>query len=278
MEYRPWVVDLSSQKAVRAAADELLGWSDVPTVDLMVNGAGIMGIQERTLTEDGIEAHFATNHVGHWLLTNLILPKLIKAAEGKPKGTVRVVNVSSGSPMVAAMRWSDMNFDKVNHTLPKAEQPPYEFIKVWGYKDPENMAYIPLEGYNQSKVANILFGIEATRRWYDKHGILVLGLHPGVISTELGRNFPKETVEAITGMAKGGMFSYKSLGAGGSTSLVAALDPKLGVGETKDGNENYGLYLDNCQISDGATPLAVSSSEAEKLWKVSEELVKQKFD
>ena len=278
VEYRPWVVDLSSQKSVRASAAELLSWSDVPEVDLMVNSAGVMGIQERTLTEDGIEAHFATNHIGHWLLTNLILPKLVTAAQGKPKGTVRVVNVSSRSPTVSVMRWSDMNFDKVNRELSEAEQPPYAFIKGWGYKDPENMSYIPIEGYSQSKVANVLFGIGATRRWYERHGILVLALHPGIISTELGRNFPQETLDSIKGMADSGVFTYKTLGAGASTSLVAALDPKLGPGETRDGKENYGAFLDNCQISVEARDQAVSSAEAEKLWKVSEELVKQKFE
>ncbi len=59
--------------------------------------------------------------------------------------------------------------------------------------------------------------------------------------------------------------------------MVAALDPKLGVGETRDGKENHGAYFVDCQISDAATPGAVSSDEAEKLWKLSEKLVKEEF-
>ena len=279
MSYRALQVDLSSQQSVRAAAAEVLVWFDVPVIDIIVNSAGVMGVQERTLTRDGIEMHFATNHIGHWLLTCLIVPKLIKAAQSNPKGTTRVVNVSSASPMASSMRWSDINFDKKNRDLPETEQPNYEWFRAWGYTDIEHVAYVPLDGYNRSKVANVLFGISANKRLYDKHGVLTLAVHPGVIQTELGRNFPAETIEAIKAMSDTGYFSYKTLGAGASTSVVAALDPKLGrgVGETKNGCENWGAYLVDCQISDQACPLAVSSKEAEKLWELSEKLVEQSF-
>ena len=205
------------------------------------------------------------------------MPKLLKAAEGGPKGATRIVNVSSGSPTVASMRWSDMNFEKINKDLPEAEQPPYHMHRRWGEKDPENSTYLPLEGYNQSKVANVLFSIAANKRLYEKHGILSLTVHPGVIPTELSRNALPETVQAIKSMVAHRTFAYKTLGAGASTSLVAALDPKLGPSETKGGKENWGVYFMDCQISDKATPLAESSEEAEKLWKLSEELVKEKF-
>ena len=66
-------------------------------------------------------------------------------------------------------------------------------------------------------------------------------------------------------------------GQGAATSLVAATDPKLGVSETKDGKEGYGAYLKDCQISQDAHPRAKSSKEAEKLWLLSEDLVKEKF-
>jgi NAD(P)-dependent dehydrogenase (short-subunit alcohol dehydrogenase family) len=180
VDYRALKLDLSNRDSVRSAAAEVLGWSDVPSIDLVVNSAGIMGIQERTLTSDGIELHFATNHIGHWLFTCLIMPKLIKAAQGSPKGATRVVNVSSGSPFMSGMRWSDMNFEKKNKDLPKEEQPAYEWFKVWGYSDMEDKTYIPLDGYNRSKVANVLFGIGANKRLYEKYGILMSAVHPGV--------------------------------------------------------------------------------------------------
>ncbi|KAJ4859845.1 short chain dehydrogenase domain-containing protein [Trichoderma breve] len=229
-------VDLSSQKSVRAAAAEVLAWSDVPAIDILVNSAGVMCPPERTLSVDGLEMHFATNHIGHWLFTCLIMPKLIKSAEGKPKGTTRIVNVTSLSPTVATMRW-----------------------KAWGFKDCEDKAYVPIDGYNRSKVANVLFSIGATKRLYEKYGILSLAVHPGVMPTDLGRAFTEEQRAALDVMRAKGMFLYQTLGSGASTSLVAALDPKLKAGETVDGKENYG------------------SSEAERLWALSEDLVKEKF-
>ncbi|KAI0542666.1 putative short-chain dehydrogenase [Xylaria digitata] len=278
VDYRPLIVDLSSQKSVRAAAANLLSWTDVPTIDIIVNSAGVMGIAERTLSEDGIEMHFATNHIGHWLLTCSLMPKLIKAAEKNPKGATRVVNVSSASPWFSTMRWSDTNFEKLNKDLPEAEQPNYGMVEMWGYKDVRNKSYFGLEGYNQSKVANVLFGVGANKRLYEKYGILTLALHPGVIATELGRYFPKENLDAIQAMYDAGLYPMKTLGGGASTSLVAALDPKLGPGETRNGQENYGIYLDDCQISDKALPGCVGSAEGERLWKLSEELVGEKFE
>jgi NAD(P)-dependent dehydrogenase (short-subunit alcohol dehydrogenase family) len=276
VDYRGLKLDLSSQKAVRAAAAELLSWDDIPTVDIVINSAGVMGVQQRTLTEDGIEMHFATNHIGHWLFSCLIMPKLIKASESNPKGATRIVNVSSGSPMFSTSRFSDINFDKKNKDLPQEEQPMYQLFEHWGYKDTENQAYVPLDGYNRSKVANVLFGIGATKRLYEKHGILATAVHPGVIPTDLGRSFPPETLEAISKMVENNVFKYKTLGAGASTTLVAALDPKLKV-EDKDGVENYGAFLNDCQIETKALPLAVSTKEADKLWDISQKLVKQEF-
>lgn len=129
MNYRPLILDLSSQKAVRAAASELLSWSDVPTIDIIVNSAGIMCLPERTLSEDGVEMQFATNHVGHFLFTCLIMPKLIKASEANSaRGATRIVNVTSLSPTWSRMRWSDTNFDKKNKDIPEEERPDYQVI------------------------------------------------------------------------------------------------------------------------------------------------------
>lgn len=65
----------------------------------------------------------------------MIIPKLIKAAESNRKGTTRIVKITSGSPFVSGMRWSDMNFDKKNKDLPEVKQPMYKFFEAWGYKD-----------------------------------------------------------------------------------------------------------------------------------------------
>lgn len=280
VNYHILKMDLSSQASVRAAAAELLSWSSIPTIDILINNAGIMMVPERTITDDGIEKHFATNHIGHFLLTCLIMPKLIAAAKDNPKGATRIVQVSSGSPTIAnGIRWSDMNFDNINKELPVDEQPAYFVHKLWGYVDPEEMSYIPLEGYNQSKIANLLFGIGINARLYEKFGILSTAVHPGVIKTELARDADPETMKAVRAMVEQGIFKYKSFGAGGSTSLVAALDPKLsvGVGEAKEGKENFGAFMADCQISGDAKDSTVSSAEAEKLWNLSEKLVKEVF-
>ncbi|KAJ5663301.1 hypothetical protein N7507_004032 [Penicillium longicatenatum] len=262
VNYRGLQIDLSSQRSVRKAAAEVLAWEDISAIDILINSAGVMGVQERTLTEDGIEMHFATNHIGHWLFTCLIMSKVIEASNHSPKGATRIVNVSSGSARVSNIRWSDINFDKKNNDLPEEEKPCEDILRAWGYKEIGDSSYIPLDGYNRSKVANVLFGIGVNRRLYDKYGIVSLAVHP-----------------AIKSMFESGVWSYKTLGAGASTSLVAALDPKLGniVGETKNGSENWGAFLDDCQVSGSAAPLAVSTAEAEKLWEVSEKLVGQSF-
>ncbi|KAI1819308.1 putative short-chain dehydrogenase [Xylaria intraflava] len=278
VDYRALVVDLSSQKSVRKAAAEVLSWTDIPTIDIVVNNAGVMGIAERTLSEDGVEMHFATNHIGHWLLTCSLMPKLIAAAKKNPKGTTRVVNVSSASPRLGGIRWSDMHFNKLNKDLPEDEQPNYELLEAWAYKNARDTAYQGLEAYNVSKVANVLFGVEANKRLYEKHGIFTVALHPGLIMTELGRSFPPENLAAVMSMLQSGIYVSKTLAAGTSTTLVAALDPKLGPGGTRNGKENYGAYMDDCQISEEALPRCVSSAQGERLWKLSEELVNEKFN
>ncbi|KAJ5626569.1 hypothetical protein N7528_003996 [Penicillium herquei] len=224
-------IDLSSQQSVREAADRLMSWTDIPSIDILINNAGIMGIQERTLSRDGIELHFATNHIGHWLFTCLIMPKLINSAETHPEGTTRIVNVTSASSTVSGMRWSDLNFNMKNKDLPKEEQPLYQWIEAWGYTDVENQSYNPLDGYNRSKVANVLSGIGLNQRLFEKYGIFSLSVHPGVIgTTELGRNFPSDTIEAVQAMSEMGVFDFKTAGAGAATSVVAALDPALAKG------------------------------------------------
>lgn len=207
------------------------------------------------------------------------MPKFIKAAEVTPKGSTRVINVSSLSPTVASMRWSDINFDKINKDLPQAEQPPYAMHKQWGFVDPEEKSYLPLEGYNQSKVANVLFGIALNKRLHETYGILSLALHPGVMQTELSRSFAPETMAAIGEFLKSGAIHVKTLGAGAATSVVTAVDPKLGlpVSKTEDGKTNLGAFFSDCQVNDKVNPSASSSAEAEKLWALSEDLVKEKF-
>lgn len=97
-------LDLSSLANVRAAAQEVLTWLDVPFIDILVNNAGIMATPF-SLSTDGYESQFASNHLGHFLFTNLIMPKILASL------TPRVVTVSSGGHRYGGVRFSDINFD-----------------------------------------------------------------------------------------------------------------------------------------------------------------------
>ena len=97
-------LDLGSLRAVREAAATVNSWEDVPAIDVLVNNAGIMAV-EYGLSMDGVEQQFATNHLGHFLLTNLIMEKLLKA-EGP-----RVVSVSSDGHRFGGVRFDDLGFD-----------------------------------------------------------------------------------------------------------------------------------------------------------------------
>lgn len=277
VDYRVLEVDLGKQQRVRKAAAELLAWTDIPTIDIVVNNAGIMNVAERTINEDGLEITWATNHIGHFLLTCLVMPKILKAAQNNAKGTTRIINVTSRSPTVTVPRFSDLNFEVLNRDLPQAEQPAYHMHRMFGQQDTENKAYVPVEAYSQSKVGNVLFSVGLNQRLFEKYGVLSLAVHPGIIKTELSREATAETKQAIDAMG----IDWRTLGAGASTSLTAATDPKLGLPVAKptgsDGKENVGIFLMDCQISDTTKPGAASSANAERIWKISEDQVKEQF-
>jgi len=98
-------LDLSSQSQVRDAAREVNGYQE--QIDVLVNNSGIMAVPFQ-LIEDGIESQFATNHIGHFLLTNLIVNKLKTSSDGKPAS--RIVNISSNGYRLSPIRFDDWNF------------------------------------------------------------------------------------------------------------------------------------------------------------------------
>ncbi|RFU81794.1 hypothetical protein TARUN_384 [Trichoderma arundinaceum] len=294
-------LDLNSQKGARAAAATLNGWDDVPAIDILVNNAGIMNVPTLQLNEDGIERHFATNHVGHFLFTNLIIGKLIAAAQkpGAIKGATRVVNVSSLGANYSPIRYSDINWEKVNSTLPQVEQPDYVGLtRLWGAdaEAAKSESYSSTGAYGQSKTANALFSLGLNERLYGKYGILSFSVHPGTIITELGREVPTDDYKKrLETFRKLGMV-FKELSAGASTSLVAAVDPALTLPTKRpltseedlaktslqvkgeDGEwEGRGVYLSDCQIHENTKVWYTSWSQGEKLWAKSEEIVGQKF-
>jgi NAD(P)-dependent dehydrogenase (short-subunit alcohol dehydrogenase family) len=101
------VTDLDAQVSVRKAAAEIN--ASVEKIDYLINNAGIMACPYRK-TEDGTESQFATNHVGHFLLTNLLMGKILKAGRG-----ARIVNVGSVGHLVG-MKWNwDFDVSAASH-------------------------------------------------------------------------------------------------------------------------------------------------------------------
>ncbi|KAK0724459.1 hypothetical protein B0H67DRAFT_641000 [Lasiosphaeris hirsuta] len=250
-------LDLGSQKSIRAAAAEVAKLTD--KVDILVNNAGIV-VTTRQATPEGIEQQFGTNHIGPFLLTNLLLPLLRNAAKTSPPGATRVVNLSSAGHRLSPIRFSDYNFEK-------DEVPPEEdhFKPLPGaFANTTPDGYNGIVAYAHSKTANILFTLYLQKN-LPKLGIAAYVVHPGTIETDLSRNQDDELTAQFYKVAK----FWKTADQGSSTTLVAAVDPAL--------NEIKGLYLSDCQIAE-PFPHASDPTAADRLWKLSEELVGEQFD
>ena len=273
VEYRALQVDLSSQPSVHHAAEEVMGWGDIPTIDIIVNNAGTMNITDRTITADGVELTMATNYVGHFLLTNLLMPKVIAAAKSSPKGQVRIVNLASSGIVVSGVRFSDLLYEKPASELPKPDEyPNIEMMKMFDLPVSEETAYFGTIAYGASKTATVLFSVGLNAVLYDKYGILSFAVNPGEIRTELGRNTDPPLLKKMLEVAEKRGMAWKSLQQGCSTTLVAATDDKLGL-PAEDGK---GTFLSDCQVKD--TPAyAVKREYARKLWEVSEGWTGEKF-
>jgi NAD(P)-dependent dehydrogenase (short-subunit alcohol dehydrogenase family) len=229
---------------------------------ILLNNAGIMG---GPLVRDarGYESQFATNHLGHFQLTLGLLPAL-RAAHG-----ARVVNVTSGGHRLSDIRWDDPHF---------------------------TTSYEPMLGYGQSKTANVLFAVELDRRWV-ADGIRGYAVHPGVIiGTDLGPARPEDGT-AVTDDQQRAMGLIDDAGQpiidpdrgtktpqqGASTSVFAATSQLLadiGGVYLKDNDIspldtprpiNFGAEQD---IPADVLPHAVNPESAQRLWELSEQLLK----
>ncbi|KAF4314099.1 Short-chain dehydrogenase/reductase SDR [Botryosphaeria dothidea] len=253
-------LDLLSQASVRRAAADI---SDcVPRLDVLINNAGMV-TQTRRTSPEGVEAQFATNHLGPFLLTNLLAPKLLAAAADAPApGATRVVNVSSLGLRLSPVRFHDYNVEGGVELPPDERGPPDEALPPAFTRDVDG--YRGFVAYGQSKTANVLFAVGLTDRLRAK-GVVAYGLHPGSIWTNLSRDLNEDGYAAIEGTAS----DWKSPDEGASTIIVAAFDPAL--------NEPAGSFLSDCQYYD-APAYATDPEIAERLWNLSEELVKENFE
>lgn len=270
-------MDLSSQKSVRKAAEVVVRWEDVEEVDTLVNNAGVMAIMERQVSKEGVEMQFATNHLGHWLFTNLIRGKLIAAAEKQSNkiGAVRVINVSSTGYMFGPVRFSDVNFKKTKAEVPQVEWPDYAQMEQLGLAwEDASQTYNPYAAYAQSKTANILFSLQLQKLALEKYGIASFAPHPGSIPTELQRHVDEETLSMAREKwmkSSPEPLKRKTLEEGCATTVVAAADE--GLVEKKGA-----LYMEDCQVVEVKKGWAKDEYAARRLWELSEKLVGETFE
>jgi NAD(P)-dependent dehydrogenase (short-subunit alcohol dehydrogenase family) len=218
------------------------GWEGA--LDILVNNAGVMAIQELTLNEGGHEMQFATNHLGHFALA-LGLHDSLAAAEG-----ARIVSVSSSGHLRSPVVFDDLDY---------------------AFRD-----YDPFGAYGQSKTANVLFAVEATRRWADD-GITANALMPGGIMTNLqrhvgGSEYMKGAVERFR---RAGV-EFKTPEQGAATSVLLATYPGLdGIGGRyfEDCNEAHVVARREGSGISGVAPYALDPVNAERLWEISQVLI-----
>jgi NAD(P)-dependent dehydrogenase (short-subunit alcohol dehydrogenase family) len=125
-------------------------------------------------TAEGIEAQFGSNHIGHFLFTNLLLPLLLRSAQNSTPGATRVVNLTSLGHRLSPIRFHDYNFE--GKPLPEEEQPAKNLSPMMQGKD--GQPYNGFISYGQSKTANILFSLGLNERFLNK-GIVSYAVHPG---------------------------------------------------------------------------------------------------
>lgn len=150
-------LDLSSISQVR---EFVSNWNKTEKpIDILINNAGIMALPKKKLNVDGNEMQIGTNHLGHFLLTELLLPRVKDTA--RKNGTARIINVSSLAHHQGYIVPGDLNYNTREY-------------KSW-------------EVYGQSKLANILYTKYLAKKLANE-GITVNALHPGVVRTELVRS------------------------------------------------------------------------------------------
>lgn len=202
---------------------------------LLINNAGVMAAP---LSRDarGLESQLAVNHVGHFQLFTQLLPALRRA------NGARVVALSSRGHVRSAFDFEDPNF----------ERRPYDKMVAYG----------------QSKTANVLFAVEADRR-YHGDGIRAYAVHPGaVLETDLVRHYDPEELKGLVERSRR-ISSFKTVEQGAATSIFCATSPLLdGIG---------GVYCENCDVAeiktdsdDGVRPFAIDPETAQRLWSWSE--------
>jgi NAD(P)-dependent dehydrogenase (short-subunit alcohol dehydrogenase family) len=238
------VFDLARLESVRALADRLCAAGR--PLDVLVNNAGIMAIKPRRVTEDGFEAQFQVNYLGHFLLTALLLP-LLRAASTSA-GAARVTHVSSSVHHAGRIAFEDLQSAR---------------------------AYSPFRAYAQSKLANLLFAFELQRR-SDALGweLVSTAAHPGIARTNLVENNRGRGLLYHGKRALGTWFTQSSE-AGALPAIYAAASPDASP---------MGYYgpahlfeLKGPVAAARIGPNARNLADAGRLWEISSTLANARF-
>ena len=211
-------------------------------LDVLVNNAGIM-MAPYSKTVDGFESQFATNHLGHFALTGLLLNVLLTTSNS------RVVNVSSSGHRMGHMDFDNLMFEEGND-------------------------YSPMQAYGRSKLANLLFTYELQRR-YDAAGTdaIAVAAHPGSSNTNLSRHLEAKWYFNIMKYLMSWMMQSATMGA--LPIIRAAVDPHV------KGGEYYGpdgfMEMKGYPVTVRSSKASHNESDARKLWDVSEKLTSVRF-
>ncbi|KAL4459034.1 hypothetical protein ABPG75_013899 [Micractinium tetrahymenae] len=222
--------DLADLSSVRAWAQRAQDFGH--PLDVLVNNAGVMACPQLA-TKDGFEYQLGVNHLGHFLLTNMLLPLL-----STPDRPARIVNVSS-----AAHYFGHINFDDLQ----------------------SSRDYQPWKAYGQSKLANVLFTYELARRLSPAANCTANTLHPGVVNTELARYLlPEQTAwwqQTLVQISKTFALTPEQ---GAQTSIYLASSPEV--------EGLSGKYYDKCRPVSSSKE-SYDLDVAKRFWDVSAELV-----
>jgi NAD(P)-dependent dehydrogenase (short-subunit alcohol dehydrogenase family) len=219
-------LDLADLASVRAFAD---GWEG--DLDVLVNNAGVMAVPERR-TADGFEMQIGTNHLGHFALTNLLLPHVRD----------RVVSVSSGAHRMGSIRLDDLNWERGGYQRWRA--------------------------YGQSKLANLLFISELQRKLDGAgSGVRALAAHPGYAATNLQNRTENFVQNAF--MAISNRLIAQSDEMGALPTLYAATQDL--PGDSYVGPDGFQEQRGHPKLV-GRSGAAKDTETAERLWTLSEEL------
>lgn len=238
-------MDLADLASVRAYAASIAARES--KLDLLINNAGIMACPEARVGNNW-ESQFAVNHIGHFVLTNELLPLLLNA------GDARVVCLSSVAHRRSGILWDDINFESTDY-------------EKW-------------TAYAQAKSANALFALSLDMKYGDQ-GVRAFSVNPGGILTPLQRHLNNEEMmtlgwtDAEGNISKQVAAMFKSTTQGCNTTLWAATSEAL--------NGTGGLYCEDCDVSNLATsnsprffdvaPWAVKEESALKLWDMTEKML-----